>query len=142
MATSGSRWLKSATTTSWRATRKADPKRFRRKAKTPERCLRGFVCAGSVWAKLLLGLRTEIERRRLQLWNLDLDGVRIDRRQRALVVHYHGREHDHQQHHDDLDHDERHRAPIDLAGRDRLHSLAGHPVDVGLFWRHRAQIEQ
>ena len=60
----------------------------------------------------------------------------------ALIMHHHLWERDHQSHHDDLDHDERHGAPVNLAGRDRVHKLAGDAIDVGLFWRHRAQIEQ
>src|SRR6266478_4809592 len=57
-------------------------------------------------------------------------------------MHHHRWEQNDQQHHDDLDDDERHRTPIDLAGRNRVHPLAGDAVDVGFLRRYRAQIEQ
>ena len=72
--------------------------------------------------------------------HLDLDGARIDRL--ALVVHDHLGKGDGQPDHDDLDADERHRSPIDLAGRHRSDLLAGDLVDVGHARRDRAEIEQ
>src|SRR5207237_7169925 len=56
--------------------------------------------------------------------------------------HDHRRKHDDQQHHGDLDDDERHSAPIDLTGGHSIHALASNAVDIGILRRDRAQIKQ
>src|SRR6185437_9014237 len=81
-------------------------------------------------------------RRQLDLRNFDLHLARVDRRQRALVVHDHGGEQDQQQHHDDLDDHERYGAPINLPGGDAFRAFAGDTVVVRIARRDRAQVEQ
>src|SRR5437773_3777353 len=72
----------------------------------------------------------------------DLDRIGIDHRTSALVMHDHRREENGKRYHDELDQDERHSTPIDLAGGDWLKPGPGEAVLVRLPRRHRAQIEQ
>src|SRR5665811_1395938 len=137
MATSGSRWLSSATTPSWSATRAPDRSARTKAAPVPRRRCRFFYRRALSFRRL-----AEVERRQIDLRDFDLHLVRIDRRGGALVVHDHGREQDDQQHHDHLDHHERHGAPVDLAGGDPIRALASDAVIVRLARRDRAQIEQ
>src|SRR5450631_1182315 len=117
---SGSRSLNWATIPSWFSTRAA-----------PDRYIitngPGALAPGPFYffARCLF----EIKRRQLELRNFNLDGVGIDRRCAPFVVHDHGREHNYQQHHDDLDHHERHRAPIDLSGCNAISALAGDAIE-------------
>src|SRR5690606_4657289 len=61
---------------------------------------------------------------------VDLDGVGVDRGHAfAVVGDQAGEQHDHR-HHEQLDADEGHRAPVDLAGGDRGDALVRDLVDV------------
>src|SRR5882724_2751751 len=66
----------------------------------------------------------------------EFDGLRIGVL-RALVVHDHLREHDGEDHHDELDADEGDGAPVDLAGRDAIDDAARALVAVAFARRHR-----
>src|SRR3546814_8304743 len=71
----------------------------------------------------------------------DLRG-RVELRPPVEEVRHHPRENQHQRHHQDLDEDEGHRAPVDLAGGDLAGQLAGDLVDIVMDRRHTAQEEQ
>ena len=104
------------------------------KAKTPERGVSGvFYCSRSTAAHRVASAAPKSSGGRSICGISILTLVRIDRRCRALVVHHHRREGDDQATMMHLDDHERHRAPVDLAGRDRLHALAGDAVEIGLL---------
>src|SRR6266581_2113183 len=89
-----------------------------------------------------VGWLGKVDRRQIDLWNIDLHLVGIDLRQSRFVVHDHAGEHDHRDHHEDLNHNEWRGAPINLAGRHARCQLAGDTIEERVARRHGAQIEQ
>src|ERR1700676_1588439 len=101
MATSGSRSPKSATTASWRATRRADRAAdIRRETKNPGASSGVLHVERKKLLRLCRG--TEIQRRKFNLRNIDLDLVQIDVQRLVEQARNRDRKSNHQGDHDRL----------------------------------------
>src|SRR5690606_4030328 len=74
--------------------------------------------------------------------DFDLHRVGVDGRHAGFVMHDHAGENHHRRHHDQLDHDERHRTPVYLPRGHRFDHLASDLVLVAILGGHGTQVEQ
>src|SRR5690606_22152990 len=123
--------------------------------KSPERCGR-IVCRTALIAALTAGrakrrgrigaaehgARVSKAIGTIDVAHTKFNRGRVDHLNIVFIVRNHAGEHHDGHHHEQLNADERHRPPVDLAGGDGFGHLAGNLVAVRLFGCHGTQVEQ